>query len=447
MRRLAGLIPFTLVMAACVQDAGVPVPQPDTPIFGRIVAVRDATGEAGGAEVEIKAGLPNRLEAVMRREGRIIPEMEKDLLVKVRVSAATVCVADLVATELAAFRAGQEVAVLPVPGTVTLTGTKLLRTEAQELYDFAAYELRYLPRAIAVLPAGVSDRQDAARVNSSGVERSPIPLQGGKIVYFSAGLLPPAVPNSGGPLRGALRVGMQGGAGSPLPWAVGGMRPYRVAWAGDRWETPTPVVFPGLAPEAGARVTWVNEGETGCLVEVNEPGKPSRLLESRRSKAILPWGPLAALAVAKGESVGDAQRFGKDGAYLVWTVYAGDSSDLLMGKPDGHSGPLDPRINTPGREWSPRVGPNTTLYFCRGQRQLLFEGGMVHEVRLAGAQRHPFFEAAPLADGSSLFVVTPRFTPGEPDVDIAVARREGSGWGAAVPLDDWKPEEKGTVKS
>jgi hypothetical protein len=96
-------------------------------------------------------------------------------------------------------------------------------------------------------------------------------------------------------------------------------------------------------------------------------------------------------------------------------------------------------INT-RREWAPRVGPRTTLYFCRGQRQLLFEGSMVHEVRLAGTQRRPFVEAAPLADGSALFVVTPRFTPGEPDVDIAVARSAEGGWGAAVPLDEWKPE-------
>jgi len=442
MRQPVICLTVVLALTACgLQDANVPVPQPDTPIFGRIAAVREAAGDPGASEVEIKAGLPDRLEAVMRREGRIIPEMEKDLLVRVRVSPATVCVATLLATDLSAFRVGQEVAVLPVPGTITLTGTKLLRAEADQFFDFAAYELRFLPRAIEALPAGVADRSDAGKINSSGAERSPVPLRGGSVVYFAAGLLAPAIPIEGSGPRGAVREGMRDGSGSLAPWAVGGLRPYRVAWSGGQWEAPKPVVLPGLVPEAGARITWVNEGETECLVEVTEAGKPVRLMESRRAGTKDPWGPLAAVGAAKGESVGDAQRFfGKDGTYLVWTVYAGDGADLLMGRPNGDSGPLDPRINTPGREWSPRVGPNTTLYFCRGQRQLLFEGSMVHEVRLAGTQRRPLVEAAPLADGSALFVVTPRYTPGEPDVDIAVARRAEGGWGAAVPLDEWKPE-------
>lgn len=438
------LVALTVVLAltACgMQDAGLPVPQPDMPIFGRIAALREAPGEAGVSEVEIKAGLPESLKTVMQREGRLVPEMEKDLTVKVRVTQASVCVTNMLAVDLDAFRVGQQVAVLPVPGTITMTGTKLLRADADQLFDFAAYELRHLPRALEAFPAQVTEPADPARINSAGIERSPVPLAGGRVVYFAAGLLPPASPAAQAAPRGALREGIRGEGPGLAAWAVGGLRPYRVAWAGSEWTTPVPVELPGLASDASARVTWVKEGETECLVEISEPGKPFRLAEARRARPADAWGALVAAPAAKGESVGDGQRFyGKDGAYLVWTAYAGDGSDLLMGQPNGQTGPLDPRINTPGREWAPRVGPGTTLYFCRGQRQLLFEGGMVQEVRLAGKQRRPFLEAAPLPDGSALFVVTPRFTPGELDLDVAVAPREGKGWGAAVPLDAWKPE-------
>jgi hypothetical protein len=86
------------------------------------------------------------------------------------------------------------------------------------------------------------------------------------------------------------------------------------------------------------------------------------------------------------------------------------------------------------------VGPNNTLYFCRGERQLVFTGGAVEEVRLPGVQLRPLLEAAPASDGSLLFCRVPRYVPGEPDWDLAVCARSGDGgWGAAVPLDEWRP--------
>ena len=86
------------------------------------------------------------------------------------------------------------------------------------------------------------------------------------------------------------------------------------------------------------------------------------------------------------------------------------------------------------------MGPNNTLYFCRGERQLVFSGGAVEEIRLPGAQLRPLLEAAPATDGALLFFRVPRFVPGEPDWDLAVAVRAADGrWGAAVRLDDWRP--------
>lgn len=440
MRRLPLIALATLLLASCaLQDANTPVPQPDSILFGRVAGVQAVEGTPGEFEVDVKAGLPESLQAVMRREGRSIPEMEKDLQARVRVTGDTVCVVDSLPADIDAFRPGQEIAVVPVPGSSTLTGTKLLKVEAAELYRFSSYEVRFLPRALDKLPAGLVDSSDPARINSSGMERTPIPLAGGKVIYFAAGLLPPATPQEGAAPRGAVRQGMKDASGTLSPWAKGGVRPYRVAWGSKGWEVPRLVELPGLPPTASARITWVNEDETDCLVEVAQPDKPFELLASHRKDARGAWGPLEKVERAKGTSVGDGQRFGRGDVALVWTVYDGEASNLWLAMPGKDGGPLEPRINTMGPEWAPRVGLNTTLYFCRAERQLLFAGGTVQEVRLPGKQRHPLLEAAPTPDGALLFFRVPRYTPGDLDWDLAVSHREGKGWGPAVRLDDWKP--------
>lgn len=425
-------------LAGCgFQDPAAPVPQPDSQVFGRIAAIRDAGDGSGNREVEIRAGLPASLESVMQREGRLLPAMEKDLQVRIRVTPDTVCVKDMLPADLGAFRVGQEVAVIPLAGTSALTGTKLLQAEAIALYDFRDYTVQYLPKALDALPESVASRRDPLRINSSGVERTPLPLRGGTVVYFGAGLLP-AVSGGDAPPRGAERPGMRDAAGALAPWAVGGTRPYRTELGTGGWSAPAPVELPGLDAESSATLTWIDDDETACLVEVRRLDGSVRLRSSRRPDARAPWGPLEAVAETGEKDAGDAQRFGKDGGALVWTSYGSADSNLWLAMPGAEGQMLEPRINTGGSEWAPRVGPNTQLYFCRAERQLLFANGVVQAVRLPGEQRRPLLEAAPTADGAFLFHRVPRYTPGGIDWDLAVSARAGQGWGPSVLLDDWR---------
>lgn len=424
-----------------MQDTNTPVPQPDSLILGRIAAIREAAGEPGVWEVEIKEALPEQMQDAMRREGRFVPALDKDVTVRVRVTGDTMCVAGFRAGDLDEFRVGQEVAVNPVPGTTAMTGSKLITADAAELYLFSAYRLRFLPRSLDSLPDEVKAPSDPRRINSAGIEMTPLALQGGKVVYFAAGLLP-GIPlgGKGAEAVGAVRPGMRGRSGALAPWTVGGFRPYRVAFGKGGWEEPQPVELPDLMPDAKARFTWVNDDETSCLVEVTLADGARQLLAGQRANSRMPWGKLGRLELPGGPSIGDAQRFGKQLKAVVWTVYDANGSDLWLSTEDKPGQMLEPRINTMGPEFAPRVGPNTTLYFCRADRQLLFAAGVVQEVRLPGVQRRPLLEAMPAKDGSLLFFRVPRFTPGALDWDLAVAPRAGSGWGKPVLLDDWKPE-------
>ena len=443
MRGFVLLLTVSLLGVGCaMQDTNVPVSQADALVVGRITALREAPGEPGVSEVEIKEALPEPMRNAMRREGRFIPELDKDVQVKVRVTSDTVCVAGLRAGDLDDFRVGQEVTVNPVSGTTAMTGSKLLTADASELYLFSSYQLCYLPRSLSSLPPEVTAPADPGRINSAGLETTPLPLQGGRVVYFAAGLLP-GVPLGGKEPQpvGAVRHGMRDSAGTIAKWAVGGFRPYRVAWGRGGWEVPQPVDFPGIAPDVGARITWINDEETSCLVEVTQAkGTKQQLLAVQRPSAKAPWGAPEKLQLPSGTSVGDGQRFGKLLKSLVWTSYDSGGSDLWLSMEHKPGQMLEPRINTMGPEFAPRVGPNTSLYFCRSDRQLVFAGGVVQEVRLPGAHRRPLLEAVPTKDGSLLFFRIPRYTPGALDWDLAVAARAGSGWGQAILLDDWKPE-------
>jgi hypothetical protein len=432
---------IVLIVGCSAQDTNAPIPQADTLILGRITALRETAAEPGTWEVEVHEALPEAMRNAMRRDGKAAPELAKDVIVRVRVTPDTVCISGLRAGDLADFRVGQEVAIKPVTGTTAMTGSKLLTADAGELYLFSAYQLRFLPRSLSSLPPDVTAPDDPKRINSAGLEETPLPVNGGKVVYFAAGLLP-GVPKEGKEAApvGAVRPGMRDASGKLGAWVVGGYRPYRVAWTGGAWGTPEPVGLPGVPPALSARITWINDDETACLVEVTEADGTRRLFASSRAAANAQWGTLEKLELPSGPSVGDAQRFGKLLKAVVWTAYSGDSSDLWLSMEDKPGQMLEPRINTMGPEYAPRVGPNTTLYFCRADRQLLFAGGVVQEVRLPGAQRRPLVEAVPVKDGSRLFFRVPRFTPGALDWDLAEAPRTDTGWGQPVLLDDWKPE-------
>jgi hypothetical protein len=440
MRNASYVLVALIAAAGCrLGDTSTPVPQPDTLIFGRVAAIRPVAGEPGVSEVEVQAGLPATLREVMRRENRPIPGFEKDLLVRARVNADSLCVADMRPTDLEAFRVGQEITIVPRPGTSAMVGTRLLLAEVAEIYQFQDYQLRALPRSLPALPPAVSAPADPGRINSAGTERAPLPVAGGRVVYFAAGLLP-ALSSDAAP-RGAVRPGMTGSDGKLAAWAsAGGHRPFRVEWLGDRWAAPAAVELDGVPAGASARLTWVDATETACLVELDDRAAGRRLFAAARGRIGDRWGALTLVTVEGGGNVGDAQRFGSRAGALVWTLYDGAGSDLWLALQGQKPGPVDPRINTLGPEWAPRVGANNTLYFCRGERQLLFTGGAVEEVRLPGVHLRPLLEAAPASDGSLLFCRVPRYVPGEPDWDLAVSARSADGrWGAAVPLDEWRP--------
>ncbi len=441
MHRAFLTMPLAVAAMACsLQDTTAPVPQPDALILGRIAAIRDASGGTGGTEVEIRAGLPEAMREAIRKDRGYPPGLERDVVVRVRVSDETVCVRDMQAVDLDAFKVGQEVAVVPAGGTTAMVGSKLVTADASEFYLFRAYQLRYLARSLSPLPSEIALPNDPARINSAGMEMTPIPLHEGRVVYFAAGLLPPPLAGKDAKPIGAVRPGMTDKDGALASWAVNGYRPYRVAWRQSGWEAPRPVELPGVASDVSARVTWVNEDETSCLVELTKGDGIRSLFSSTRGDASGAWGALQPLTIATGGSVGDAQRFGNKLLSLVWTVYDAGGSDLWLSKEGAVGERLDPRIDTLGPEYAPRVGPGNVLYFCRGDYQLLFAGGVVHEVRLPGRQRHPLLDATPTKSGAYLFFRVPRYTPGQLDWNLAVAPKAGASWGNAVLLDDWKPE-------
>lgn len=437
MRRFLTLV-AVLALSACPKDVTKsPVPQDDVLVVGRLLAASESPQEPGTTGLEIRMAIPDSLKPVMRKEGRPVTETQEETVARVRVDRSTVCVVEGLPGEVSQLRVGQEVVVVPVSGSCAMVGSKTLLADAAEVYDFRSYQVRFLTKSLEHIPSWVSERQDPGKVNSSGKEVSPLPLASGRVLYFSAGLLPPV--REGEPHRGAVRPGMVRG-GTLLPWAeAGGLRPYRTQFANGNWTPPQELVFPDLPDEASLRVTWVSEDETALLAELRLPGKEPQLVQStRQGKG--GWGSLQAVPDAAGKAAGDGQRFGRQLGAMVWTVYQFGSSDLWLKFQDQAGQPLEPRINTLGAEWAPRLGPNTTLYFCRGDRQLLFAKQTVSEVRLPGDQRLPLLEAAPTADGSLLFYRLPRYTPGELDWDIFVSKKQGEGWSAPVPVDAFRPE-------
>jgi hypothetical protein len=201
------------------------------------------------------------------------------------------------------------------------------------------------------------------------------------------------------------------------------------------------VAIAGLGDDLSTRFTWVGKDETTGLVEVMTTDGERQLWAVRRDNSRKPWGEPERLTLASGSSVGDAQRFGPELDYLLWTAFEMDSSDLWLQPPGEEGRMLEPRINTLGAEYSPRVGPLSILYFCRGDRQLLFANQVVQEVRLPGKQRRPLLEAAPTADGSWVFCRVPRYTSGHLDWDIAVVPYQEGVWGKPIPVDEWRPTE------
>lgn len=423
-----------------LQDATTPVPQPDSDVFGRVVSLQPTTEDSSVTEVEIKAGLPDKMQTIMDKEGRLAPQLDTEVRVVARVTSDTICYAGRKPTSLADFRVGQEVGIVPAPGTTAMYGTRKIVLDAAEFHLFTAYQMRYLARSLDAVPESAQKPNDPRSINSVGNEVCPIPAQDGRVLYFAAGLLPAPLGAGKSAVVGAERAGVRSADGQFAPWAVGGFRPYRTEWVGGSWQVPAPVEFSGLAANASARLTWISKDETSCLVEVLSVDGPRKLCTSTRKSAKVSWGALEPLKLESGEATGDGQRFGKNDSALVWTSFNADSSDLWLAM-DGKPGQmLEPKINTLGPEWAPRVGPATTLYFCRGDRQLLLSGGIVQEIRLPGPQRVPFIDGVFLAGRNTLLGRVPRLAVGQLEWDLVAVPKVGTDkWGEPVSLDEWKP--------
>lgn len=432
------LVRWTLTLAAFVAAGGCnmvnpdrPVSQPDTTVFGNLLQVTKGTGGDGAVVLHVKVGAPRLLLKEQEKEGRPTPAMEGGLQAEVTAGPDTVVVL-AGGRSLGDLPAGTEIVVIPVSGTTRMVGTKKVLLDAAYLLDFASYRHWKLPK----LEQGGAQHpvEDPARINSAGIERAPVPLAGGRVLYFSARYRRPLEP--GGRFLGARRKGLP----DPKKGAV--LRPYRTELKKDGWSEPAPVVFPDVADTTSIEISWVDPKETRCLVTVTPPEGVPWVGEATRKSGKAAWGGIERVESLGKEDARDGVFLAGSSTMIVFATRRSGSSDLFLSSPEKSPMPmpLDPRINTPGSEWGPRVGPKNELLFCREDRQLLYVGGVVRPVRLPGTFRIVITEANPTRDGSWVFFCRPQYTPVDQDQDIWVAAWSAGGkLGEPVAVDAWRP--------
>ena len=426
------------LVAACLLGCGLvdpdrPVPYPDEPVFGNLLEVEEVPGQAARV-VRVRAGVPRALREAKQSEGRPTPEVEKGTVAEVQVGEDAVVMAAGVPADLAAFNPGTEVVALPLVGTTSMVGQSTIRMTASYFMDFETYRRWRLPALAGDEVAAAEDAAAARRISSSGVEGSPVPLAGGKVLYFSSRLRLPVAP--GQPLVGPPRPGFE-------PPDRPRERSYRVALGDAGWGEPELVAFSGLDDAEAVRVSWVNEEETKCLVTVRPAGEAPWIGRSSRASATAPWSAVERLAEAGEGYAEDAVFLAGSKSKLVFTVRppVAVHTDLALFDPKlaDRAQLLAPNVNTAGDEWCPRVGPAGQLFFCRGEHQLVLSGGSVRPMRLPGAHRRMVSQANPTRDGRWVFFCAPRLTPVELDQDIWVAPwGDGVNLGEAVPVDAWR---------
>jgi len=421
-------------VAACnMVNPERPAPQPDTIIFGNLLGVTPVQEAKGKVRVELKVGAPRLLVNEQEKEGRPTPSLEGGIQGEVTAGPDTVIVL-AGGRSLKDIPGGTEMVAIPVAGTTRMVGTKKVLADAAYLLDFASYRHWRLPKLDP--EADEPGAQDPSRINSAGIEHAPVPLDGGKVLYFTARYRRPW--RAGGPVYGARRPGL------PDPAEGGGIveRPYRTALDGGSWSQPEPVVFPDLDPKTSLQISWVDPSETRCLVTVTPPDGKAWIGASSRKTTKASWGKLGRLEALGEEDARDGVYLAGSSTMIVFATGRTGSSDLFLLSPKKSKKPmpLDPRINTPGSEWCPRVGPKNELLFCRGDRQLLYVGGVVRPVRLSGPYRKVLTEASPTRDGAWVFFCRPQYTPADQDQDIWVAPWSPDGaLGEAVAVDGWRP--------
>ena len=433
---LAWLAIAALLASCDLLDPARPMTHPDTEVFGNLIELAQVEREGPAWLARVRVGMPRAFLQAEHHEGRPTPALEDGLVADVLVTYDTVVLAKGRPASLEEIDPGSEVAVIPVIGTTRMIGTSNVTVEARYFPDFESFRRWQLPGLARPDDVEVV-REDGDRINSDGVERSPVPVAGGRVLYFAARLRQP--PRAGDEWLGALRAGLT----QPGEGAVGVERAYRTECGDDGWVPPVQVTFDGLEDATSVRVTWIDESETTCLVTVEGPAGTWVGSAARRSPD-QPWGPVERLVGLGDVVTSDAQYLAGSRTKVVYVVQrlAGAPSDLWLLDPAVETSPmpLQPEVNTAGVEWAPRVGPNNELFFTRGDHQYVLADGDVRQLVAPGPHRRVITEAAPTSDGGWLFACMPNFRPVELDQDIYVATWLGDGRiGEPIPVDDWRP--------
>ncbi len=439
LRRTIPLVLFMMVLGAgCdLLNPARPTPHADTNLFGNLIEARSEDGETEAWWVRVRIGLPKAFAQAEAGDGKPTPVVEQGMVADVLVTTETVVLGGGVPVFIEDISPGSEVVVVPTPGSTRMVGTSNITVEASYLMDFDTYRRWQLPN-LAVDQDGVVPVQDPSRINSAGVEGAPVPVGDGHTLYFSSRLRMPSSPD--GAWIGALREGM----GEPGPENPPVERTYRATLHDDGWSPPELVVFPDMDGLVMVRVTWVSSDETRCLVTAMGSDGSPWVGQSERESAGDRWGEVQRLTGLGDGSPRDAVFLAGSLTKIVFVDNLGGnpSTDLLLLDPGVAETPqvLTPPINTTASEWGPRVGPGNELFFVRGDRQFMVDGGAVRPVAGPARHRAVITQVAPANDGAWVFLCMPNYTPMELDQDIFVAPWIGENrLGPPVPVDDWRP--------
>ena len=407
-------------------------PQADTETFGNLLEAAPDPSRENAWIAKVRIAVPR---ALGRSDVTLpTPDVAGGINAVVLVTSDTVVVADDRPIALLDIGPGTEIVAIPVPGTTTMVGENEIHLEAAQLMDFETYARWRLPKLqLAGGPAEIIE--DVDRINTAGIESSPVPVGDGTILYFSGRLRPPE--QQGGPWIGAQRDGLP----APSEGAQSFDRGFRTELGDDGWSPPELVVIPGTELHEHVKLTWVSADERRCFVTVSDPDGSPWVGVSERTSSSAAWGEVVRMEGTSDGDAFDAVVMTGSPSKTVFATTRNGTGDLFLLDPEiGPAQQLQAEINTGGLEWGPRIGPANELYFVRGDRQLRFQGGRVNEVRLPGPHRSVLIEAAPTADGAHLFFAVPKFRPFDLDLDIQVAPIHADGTlGEAKPVDEWRP--------
>jgi len=414
-----------------------PTPHEDITLFGNLIEVQRSEGEDEAWVARLRVGIPRAFTRAEAVEGKPTPTMEEGVVAEIIVTPNTVVLVDGGPGFIEDLDPGGEVVAIPVVGSTRMVGTTNVTVEAAFFTDFTSYRDWQLPVLAATGGEGET-ADDPARVNSTGIEHAPLPLSGGRVLYFAARLRPPAI--AGGQWSGARREGLpEIAADGP---AV--ERPYRTTLTDEGWARPEPVSFPELDGALALRVSWIDSNETRCLVTVEEADGGTWVGAAERKPGNSAWGRVVRLDELGAESPAEGTYLAGSSTKIVYSAHRGGArqTDLLLfdSKDSASPIPLDPSINTPASEWRPRIGPNNELFFNRDDLPLIMVGGTIRPVKVPGFHRVVATQPAPTDDGKWVFLCMPRYRPVELDQDIFVSQWLGEGrLGEPVPVDDWRP--------